>query len=825
MFSIYESKFFVDQYIIFLNGDFVIKRKRSFNAILSLLAVFAILLSGIAGNGALFKQVTGTLFPSAYAFVYRGTCGEEMTWSYDSNDGILIIQGNGDMYEYDEMHKIPWYYYRARIHTIVVEEGVTSLCANAFKYFSSLTSVSLPTTLKRVGAFAFDESKYYKDENNWHNGILYINRHLIEVDAEKLPKNYTIPEDLLSIGTYAFSNCSSLTDVVIPESVQYIGEFAFSYCKNLKTISLPHALEVIKSNTFAYCDSLTAVNFGEQSCVAEIEEGAFRGCKSLAEITLPDAVTSLGNAAFENCTALSEIFISKNVEEIEEDVFNGCISLTTFTVDDENLAFCSVEGVLYDKEVQTLLYYPSAKEVQEFAVPESVVRINSFAFYENQHLKRITLPTTLQQIAAFAFYGCHALESMEIPSGITEINSFAFSDCSVLNSVLIPATVKRINDYAFSGCTALTDIQLPDSVEYVASEAFIDTAFFGNPDNLIDGVLYLGNHLLFADSEQVAGVYTVRENTKTISPFAFLNCINLTAVQIPDSVEYIGEQAFFGCSHLNEIDMSENLKQIGFSVFAETAYYQNPENWIEGVLYVADCLVKADPVNCVGVFDVPGHVTCIAEQAFSGCENLTGMDLPYGLETVPAAAFYDCKALQTVFFPITVKHIEESAFFGCEALECVQFQQYMETVETAAFFNCTSLREIYFPVGMKRIAPLAFSGCTALQAVHFGSNEKNWTALAVPYGNDPLLQAEMHYYSAFDAFMRGDIDCNRVIDSSDARLALRLAVGLETFDEYRTTAADIDLDGAITSTDARYILRRSVSLPDWVWDEIVMPIL
>ena len=102
-----------------------------------------------------------------------------------------------------------------------------------------------------------------------------------------------------SIGTCAFSNCSSLTSINIPEGVTSIGSYAFDGCSSLTSINIPEGVTSIGSSAFYYCSSLTSINIPEN--VTSIGESAFMYCIGLTSITIPNSVTSIGSSAFSSC--------------------------------------------------------------------------------------------------------------------------------------------------------------------------------------------------------------------------------------------------------------------------------------------------------------------------------------------------------------------------------------------------------------------------------------------------------------------------------------------------------------------------------------------
>ena len=189
-----------------------------------------------------------------------------------------------------------------------------------------------------------------------------------------------------SIGDRAFSLCTGLTSVTISNSVKSIGESAFYGCTALTSFTIP-------------------------SSVTSIGRSAFYGCTGLTSVTIGNSVTSIGSLAFRDCTQLKSITIPKSVKSIGDDAFSTGGGLTKINIDENNTAYSSIDGVLFNKSQTELIRYPGGKQ-GEYTIPNSV----------------------------------------------TSIKKSAFSVCRGLTSVIIPSSVTSIGDYAFGYCNKLTDI-------------------------------------------------------------------------------------------------------------------------------------------------------------------------------------------------------------------------------------------------------------------------------------------------------------------------------------------------------------------------------
>lgn len=281
-----------------------------------------------------------------------------------------------------------------------------------------------------------------------------------------------------SIGNSAFEDCLSLLRVTIGNSVTSIGEDAFDNCKSLSNLAIGNSVTSIRTSAFFDCDSLTSV-------------------------TVPDSVTSIDNAAFGRCDLLTEINVAAN-----------------------NTSFCSVDGVLFDKNKTKLLQYPGGKS------------------------GTYTIPGSVTIIGDWAFEGCHSLTSVTIPDSVTSISRAAFSDCDSLTSVTIPDSVTNIGEHAFSGCDNLTSVTIPNSVTRIGTQAF---AYCNSLSNVTipDSVTSISNYV-FQNCNNLTSV-TIGNSVTSIGTGVFQNCKSLSNVTIPDSVTNIGNKAFYDCNSLTDV--------------------------------------------------------------------------------------------------------------------------------------------------------------------------------------------------------------------------------------------------------------------------------
>ena len=695
-----------------------------------------------------------------------GTCGDNLTWTFNTETSELTIEGTGAMYDYDYNNR-PWESYEDSIKTVTIGNSVTAIGDNAFYWCSltsvtigdsvttigdhafsgctSLTSVTIPDSVTTIGNFAFTsctaltnvtipdsvttigdrtfdscyiltsievdaDNEYYSSDSF---GVLYNKdkTELIHYPAGNARTEFTIPDSVTTIGEGAFRYCDGLTSVTIPDSVTTIGEGAFHSCDSLTSVTIPDSVTTIGDEAFAYCDSLTSVTIPDS--VTTIEGWAFRDCDSLTSVTIPDSVTTIGGSAFYCCYSLTSIEVDADNEYYSSDLF----------------------GVLYNKDKTTLIQYPIGNERTEFTIPDSVTTIGDCAFAACTSLTSVTIPDSVTTIGDYAFRDCDSLTSVTIPDSVTTIGKYAFRDCNSLTSVTIPDSVTTIGKYAFAWCDSLTDVYYNGT-----EEDWNEIAIGSDNEPLLNATIHYNE----VEDEDISGTcgesltWTFDEETgelKIDGTGAMYNYnydnrpwesykYEIKTVTISYSVTAIGDYAFAYCDRLTSVIIPDSVTTIGDSVFT----------------------------YCKGLKSVTiGNGVTEIGRAFNSCFSLTNIEVDNDNQHYSSDSFgvlYNKDKTELIKYPVGNKRVSFTipdsvaiigyqAFDSCDNLTSVTIPDSVITIGSWVFFECDGLTSVTIPDSVTTIGEYAFYGCNSLATVTIG-NSVNTIGLAAFYECDSL---------------------------------------------------------------------------------------
>lgn len=546
-------------------------------------------------------------------------------------------------------------------------------------------------------------------------------------------------------------------DLVIDENVTAIADYAFAYCQNLRSITIGTQVETIGDHAFeavndALClvvqdgspvqlwASAHGVRYASESTSfsyrLEGDKAYITGYTgTLPDVVVPAVIDGYPVYAIENLRSpiLTHVVVSEGIEVIGDSAFKAYFD--------------------YEKGyIRTLV---------SVSLPQSLKIISDDGFWGQENLQEITLGSVVE-IGQSAFGSCTMLKQITLPDTLTTIGWRAF-ESSGLTSLTIPVNVTSLGDSFITDCSALTSL-------YVAE---------GNPTyEMEDGLLYdIPAKTLRYALPDVSGDVVIRDGTVRIGDDVFKEHA-ITSVQLPDSLQKIGNCAFQFCKELKEITFPEGLITIDGLAFA---YCTQLENVVlpEGLKSLGDSAFRS--CDSLTEITVPEGITFMSG-TFATCYSLRTVNLPSGLTHMMNGVVEGCRSLETLHLPAklagisgewpsklktittafgSVRYVSEDgilydtqdnsilfvnasitgnvtvrdgittigagAFKGRKGLTSVTLPESCTVIDSYAFENCTALTDINFPEKLELIGRNAFynSGITSLKlsqpGLHVGS--------------------------------------------------------------------------------------------------------
>ncbi len=685
-----------------------------------------------------------TTVPLTVSATTSGTCGDNLTWVLDK-DGTLTISGIGDMYDYSDYQStiVPWYSNRSNIKSIIINNGVVSIGADAFSYCTELTTIAIPDSVANIEISAFE-------------GCISLT-------------NITLPNSITNIGGDAFSGCTGLESITIPDSVTSIGGGAFSRC-GLTSITISDSVTNIGNSAFYMCDNLTKVyisdieawcnidfensgsnplawganlylndilveNLEIPSTITEIKPYAFFDCKSIKSITLPDSITNIGIDSFSGCTGLLSLTIPDNVTNIGDYAFQGCTELTRITISDSvtNIGY-NAFNYCYNLEnvyISDIEAWCNIDFENPFSNP---LCCGANLYLTSILLESLEIPISITEIKSYTFYSCKSLISITIPKSVIYIGYNAFSDCNNLSDVYYMGSVEDWNKINKSYAVEFEQIHFAEVTEtYIIkydansgsgapetqSKNKGESIILSTSEPIREGYSFLGWATTFdaKEPEYFSGAwFDIDSDTVLYAVWKDINDTTIASGVCGDLTWALDEEGILVIS--------------GSGNMGNYSYYPTTAPWYSNRFSIKSIIID-------------NGVKSIGDYAFYGCGNLTSVTIPDNVVKIGDYAFC-CSSLSDIYITDNTYKIAHTAFDGTKWYDSqpdgvVYLGKYVYSykgempVDTSivlnnaigiadyAFSDCENLSELTIGENVKYIGSYAFKNCVNLKTVKYNA--------------------------------------------------------------------------------------------------------
>ena len=546
-------------------------------------------------------------------------------------------------------------------------------------------------------------------------------------------------------------------EIILGEGITRIGKFMFTNCKKIQMIKFPLSLKEIGNYSFSGCVGMQGeINSIEN--VTSIEEFAFDGCIELnGNVIIPNEVLSIGQGTFRN-TKIEKLIIHDNVTSLGRNAFNGCSNLKGLTIP------ISINASNYDSFLgctgieKVTITKGNGKSIDYGDYSGNSYYYKKLPWYlsSQEHNVKVTLEEGITKIGNYMFTDCIKLQMVQIPTTIQTIGAYSFSGCIGMQGTFNKIdNVSSLGIYAFDGCTELTgEVIIPNGISSIGQGIFRNTKI----ERLV-----------------------IHDNVTSIDRNAFNGCSNLKELTMPISLNASNCDSFVGCTGLEKVTITKgNGKSIDYGDYSGNSYYYGKLPWYlssqnnnveitleEGITRIGNFMFT----NCkkVQMIKFPLSLKEIGSYSFSGCAGMQGeINSIENVTSIGEFAFDGCTQLNgKVIVPNGVLSIGQGTFRNTK-IEKLIIHDNVTSLGRNAFNGCSNLKELTIPISLNASIYDIFSKCSGLTKVIFTKGNES----TINYGT---YSGNSYYYQNLPWYISKDNDI-KIIFNKDI-----VAIGSYTF--------------------------------------------
>ncbi len=594
------------------------------------------------------------------ANVISGTCGDNLTWQYDTDGHSLVISGSGDMYDYDEYGlPCPWKTVAEAITSVSLPNGLTHVGSHTFEWCYNVKAIDFPSTLTSIGYYSFRST-----------GLTSI----------------IIPNSVTEMESGAFAENSYLQSVVLPNNIQNLESYVFGYCNQLKSITIPASITTIGSDALNYCEDV----YLESSTPATITNSTF---KSNVVLHVPcNSVNAYQNAPiWQFLTIMGNMDYEFNLSANEGGsarITNSVCAANTIVIEataDAGYRFTGWSDGNTDNPRAIVLTADKTVTAQ-FEQSTTYFHVSLFGIsYMEYNDGSSNGPNWSGEVLEGSYIRFEAITNCGTFTGWSDGSEYTYRNIQITSDTTITANYTGIETYQVS----------------------ITAGEHGHLSNEIVGEVSSCANSFETRAIPDEGYHFVEWSDGYESRYRWFNIYSDIAVYaIFAKGEYGGK-------------LGETLYWSYESDKQQITVSGNGEMTEHGYGYIG-YFEEIDIQSTIDKLVIGEGATNISKSIFKSLRKLTSAELAASIVRIDESAFEDCRSLASISFstPSSLIYIGDWAFYNCHELQSLSIPEGVTEIGKAAFYGCSYLQEVSLPTSIQSIGDNAFALCSRMQKMH-----------------------------------------------------------------------------------------------------------